>query len=714
MLWQANCVPTPPLARRAPFELSNHGVTRIDPYYWMGEKDNEEVLAHLSAENAFFDEQLAQHGELTETIYNEYLTRIVQSDLSVPVRRGTYWYYVRTVEGLSYPIFARRLAKGSEGPPNLHDNAGEEVVFDENLEAAGHDFFSAGNLAVSPDHELLAFATDTEGDERYVLRFRQIATGEVLGATIADTYYGFAWSDDASFVFYTRVDEAMRPHQVWRHKVGDTAVGDELILQEDDERFSLSLGTSRDRRAIVIHLGSKTSSECWLLDPAKPTEAPVLVEPRCKGREYAVDHHRGSDGTDRLLILTNDQGADFRLVMRAREGGEPVELIAHRPGTRLDDLDSFSGFLAVTERLEGAQRVRIIELEGGVPSPEDFAKSWLIDAIDAPSTTWVGENPEFATTTLRFGQTSMVEPSAVVALDISTRSLSVLKQQEVLGGFDRSLYATAKISATALDGTLVPMSLVWRKDLAGRSNGPAPTVLYGYGSYESCEDPTFSPFRLSLLNRGVIFALAHVRGGGELGRAWYEDGKFLNKVNSFTDFLACAHALVEGGWSDPDRLIARGGSAGGLLVGASMNFEPTTFAGIVAEVPFVDCLTTMLDASLPLTVGEYEEWGNPSADPEVFRAMLAYSPYDNVTGVDARGNAICYPDLYVTAGLNDSRVGYFEPAKWVAKIRHLSPQTNVVFHTDLGAGHGGPSGRYESWRDEAKVATFILTTLGCN
>ena len=710
MLWQAEVVPIPPVARTEPTLLTNHGVTRTDPYYWMNDRESEEVLQHLAAENAHFDEVMAKNGELTETIYNEYLARIVQSDLSVPVRRGDFWYYVRTVEGLSYPIFARRVASGDGTPPDLLDESGEEIVFDENVEAGSEEFFSAGNLAVSPDHQLLAYATDTEGSERYRLSFRRISDGSPIGSSISDTYYGLAWSDDARFVFYTRVDETMRPHQVWRHELSSSASDDVLVFQEDDARFSLSLGTSRDRRAIVVHLGSKTSSECWLIDPADPTAPPVLVEGRRPGHEYAVDHHLGSDGIDRLLILTNDEGADFRLVLRERRGGPTVEVIPHRPGTRLDDLDTFSNVLAVTERLDGAQRVRILDLADGVPTAQAFAGSWLIEAIDEPSTTWVGENPEFATTSLRFGQTSMVEPSAVLQLDLATRNSHVLKQQQVLGGFSKDRYSTTRISATAPDGTKVSLSLVWRNDLAGLEHGPAPTVLYGYGSYESCEDPTFSPFRLSLLDRGVVFALAHVRGGGELGRAWYEGGKLANKMNTFTDFLACAHALVDGGWSEPGRIIARGGSAGGLLVGAAMNLEPATFAGVVAEVPFVDCVTTMLDASLPLTVGEYEEWGNPESSPEVFHTMLSYSPYDNVAGVDQAGNPITYPDLYVTAGLNDSRVGYFEPAKWVAKIRSVSPASTVIFHTDLGAGHGGPSGRYESWRDEAKVATFILST----
>lgn len=707
-------MPTPPIARIAPTELTSHGVTRVDPYYWMNNRESSEVLDHLGAENAIFAEHMAEHSELTETIYAEYLTRIVQSDLSVAVRRGDYWYYVRTVEGLSYPIYARQVADGQSAPPVLLDAVGEEIIFDENAEAEGHDFFSAGNLAVSPDHQLLAYACDTEGDERYALAFRRIADGAAIGSIISDTYYGLAWSSDARFVFYCRVDEAMRPHQVWRHELATDEHNDELVFQEDDARFSLSIGTSRDRRAIVLHLGSKTSSECWLLDPDAPTIPPVLVEARRPGHEYAVDHHHGEDGIDRLLILTNDDGADFRLVMRLRSGGSITELIAHRPGTRLDDLDSFATHLAVTERLDGAQRVRILELGGEAPTPTAFATSWLIEAIEEPSTTWVGENPEFSSTALRFGQTSMVEPSSVLSLDLASRQITILKQQQVLGGFTKNHYSTTRISATASDGTSVPLSLVWRNDLAGLNHEPAPTVLYGYGSYESCEDPTFSAFRLSLLDRGVIFALAHVRGGGELGRAWYEGGKLHNKANSFTDFLACAHELVASGWSDPTQIIARGGSAGGLLVGAAMNLEPGTFAGVVAEVPFVDCVTTMLDASLPLTVGEYEEWGNPSESAQVFATMVAYSPYDNVVSHDALGNPITYPDLYVTAGLNDSRVGYFEPAKWVAKIRAQSPATKVLFHTDLGAGHGGPSGRYESWRDEAKVATFILTTFGKN
>ena len=707
-------MPTPPRPQQRPLELSTHGITRIDPYYWMNEKDNPEVLAHLEAENAFVEESFSDQQPLREALYQEIVARIEQTDLSVPYRRGPFWYYERTEEGLSYSILCRRPAGPlGERPPMATGGDDEEVIFDENIEANGAPFFATGNLAVSPDHGWLAYATETEGDERYRLRFRRLADGVKSPETIEATYYGLAWANDSATVFYTRVDEAMRPFQVWRHRVGSDQATDALVLEEPDAKFFLSIGKTKDARAIVIHLGSKTTSECWLLDPSQPDVAPVVVQSRQAGIEYAVEHHQGSDGVDRLLIMTNDGAEDFKLLVRPRSGGAPVEVIANRPGTRIDDVDAFATFLVVTERLDAERRVRILPIENGSTIDQGcFAKSWLLEAPASPSTTWEAENPEFTSTTLRFGQTSLVTPSRVAEIDLSTLEVTTLKTQIVRGEFDPTKYTTTRLWATATDGAHIPISIVWRVDCAGAENGPSPTLLYGYGSYEHSVDPTFSSLRLSLLDRGVVFAIAHVRGGGEMGRHWYEQGKFNQKATTFTDFLACAHHLIDHGWTDPNRLVARGASAGGLLMGAIANLEPETFTGIVAEVPFVDCVTTMLDESLPLTIGEYEEWGNPSESESVFRTMLAYAPYDNVTATNPDGSPRRYPRMFVTSGLNDTRVGYFEPAKWVAKLRDVNSDNEVYFRTELGAGHGGPSGRYDSWADEALVYTFILTTLG--
>ncbi len=707
-------MPTPPRPQKRPFELSTHGITRSDPYYWLNEKDNPEVLAHLEAENAFVEASFADQKPLREALYQEIIARIEQTDLSVPYRRGPFWYYERTVEGLSYSIVCRRPAGPlGEQPPMEFGGDDEEVIFDENIEANGALFFATGNLAVSPDHAWLAYATETEGDERYRLRFRRLADGYEAPETIQATYYGLAWANDSATVFYTRVDEAMRPFQVWRHTVGTEHTTDALVLEELDAKFFLSIGKTKDARAIVIHLGSKTTSECWLIDPSQPLEAPVIVQARRQGIEYAVEHHHGSDGVDRLLIITNDGAEDFTLLVQPRKGGTPVEVIPNRPGTRIDDVDAFATFLVVTERLDAERRLRILPIpDGSTIDHETFDRSWLVDAPASPSTTWEAENPEFTSTSLRFGQTSLVTPSRVAEIDVSTHRVNLLKTQVVRGEFDAAKYATTRLWATATDGTEIPISVVWRSDGAGPEHGPSPTLLYGYGSYEHSVDPTFSSLRLSLLDRGVVFAIAHVRGGGELGRRWYEEGKFNQKATTFTDFLACAHHLIDHGWTDPNRLVARGASAGGLLMGAIANLEPETFTGIVAEVPFVDCVTTMLDETLPLTIGEYEEWGNPSESESVFRTMLSYAPYDNVTSTNLDGSPRRYPRMFVTSGLNDTRVGYFEPAKWVAKLREANVDNEVYFRTELGAGHGGPSGRYDSWADEALVYTFILTTVG--
>ncbi len=542
-------------------------------------------------------------------------------------------------------------------------------------------------------------------------------TGTESPESLEDTSYGAAWANDNATVFFVRVDEAMRPYQLWRHVVGSDPVGDALVYEEPDDRFYLGVGRTKDDRYILMDLESKVTTEVRSLRADDPFGEFAAIEPRRNGVEYRVTHDRGDPAAgleSRYLIVTNDGAEDFRLM--AAPDDSPgrdnwTEVIPARDGVRLDNVDPFAGRLVVYERTGGETRIRVIDGAGG---------SHPVDQPESPSTVWGGANPEYDSTTLRYEYTSLVTPRSVYDLDLETGRPRLRKRQPVLGDFRTDRYRTERRWATADDGARVPISLVYRHDLVARPGeggsadaaGGAPCLLYGYGSYEASMDPTFSSLRLSLLDRGVVFAIAHVRGGGEMGRAWYEEGKLAAKTNTFTDFIACARALVAEGWTSPGRLVARGGSAGGLLMGAVANLAPDLFRAVVAEVPFVDCLTTILDETLPLTVLEWDEWGNPVEDPEIYRVMKSYSPYDNVRAVDDHGRPVRYPDILATAGLSDPRVGFWEPAKWVAKLRAANPENKVLLKTELGAGHAGPSGRYDAWRDEAFVFSFILDALG--
>ncbi len=712
----------PPAPERRPTVLEAHGDVRTDDWFWLRDQEDPAVLAHLEAENAWTEAQTASTADLREALYREMVARIEETDRSVPVRKGPWWYYSRTVEGSSYGIHCRRAADGPE-PPDPAGSApvsawpgGEEVLLDENTLAEGHGYFALGTFAISPDHRWLAYATDTTGGERFTLRFRHLATGTESAEVIEDTSHGAAWGNDDATVFYVRVDEAMRPHQLWRHRVGTDPAGDELVYEEPDEHFYLGVGRTRDDRYVVLGLDSKVSSEVRVLDADDPWGDFAVIEPRRQDVEYSVDHDRGDPalGRDaRFLIVTNDGAEDFRLLAApdAAPGRDHWrEVLPGRPGVRLDGVDAFAGHLAVYEREDGETRMRVVDHVTGT--------SRALGQPESPSTVWGGANPEYDTTVLRYEYTSLTTPRSTYDLELVTGQLTLRKRQPVLGGFDPARYRTERRWARAEDGTLVPVSLVYRPDLVaapGRETAPeggAPCLLYGYGSYEASMDPTFSSLRLSLLDRGFVFAIAHVRGGGELGRHWYEDGKLAAKPHTFSDFVACARALVDEGWTAPDRLAIRGGSAGGLLMGAVANLAPDLFRAIVAEVPFVDCLTTILDDTLPLTVLEWEEWGNPVEDPEIYRVMKSYSPYDNVRATDDDGRPVRYPDILATAGLSDPRVGFWEPAKWVAKLRAANPANRVLLKTELGAGHGGPSGRYDAWRDEAFVYAFVLDALG--
>jgi oligopeptidase B len=697
------------MAERRPVVLEAHGDVRTDDWFWLRDKDDPEVIAHLDAENAWTAAAMAHTEALQATLYEEMVARIEETDLSVPVKKGPWLYYGRTREGANYGIHCRRPVDGSED--------GEQVILDENVLAEGYDYFGLANVAVSPNHQWLAYATDVTGGERYTLTFRDLESGERSAEQIEDTSYGIAWANDNATVFYVRVDEAMRPFQLWKHRVGTDPATDSLVRQEDDDRFYLGVGGTRDDAFILCSLDSKVTSEVWVLDADDPDGTFRVIEPRRQGVEYAVDHVRAEPTTGqpgRFLIVTNDEAEDFRLMAAPEETpgrNHWIEVNPSLPGVRLDGVDPFAGHVVIYERHDGSTRIRVVDHQGN---------DRTIEQPESPSTVWAGANPEYDTGVLRYEYTSLTTPRSVYDLDLADGSLTLRKRQPVLGDFDPTRYRTERRWATAPDGTQVPISLVWRPDLVrapgadGRGpavDGGAPCLLYGYGSYEASMDPTFSSLRLSLLDRGVIFAIAHVRGGGELGRQWYENGKFAAKPNTFTDFVACARTLIDQGWTSPDRLAARGGSAGGLLMGAVANLAPELFRAVIAEVPFVDCLTTILDDTLPLTVLEWEEWGNPVEDPEIYAVMKSYSPYDNVAISDAAGQPVRYPSILATGGLSDPRVGFWEPAKWVAKLRAANPDNQVLLKMEMGAGHGGPSGRYDAWKDEAFVYAFLLDAL---
>jgi oligopeptidase B len=672
----------PPQAPRRPTVLSLHGDERVDEWYWLRDRDDPQTIAYLEAENAYTDAMTAHTAQLQERLYEEIRGRIQETDESAPVPHGGHWYFRRAVEGLQYPIHCRR--KNMETGP-------EQVLLDENELAEGHEYFRLGVLTVSPDHAKLAYSTDVTGAERYTLRVRGLDSGRDMADEIPNTYYGLAWSSDSRTLFYSRPDETMRPFQVWRHVLGTDPGEDVCVFEESDERFYASVFRTRSGAFVVLSLDSMVTSEVRVLDASQPAGDFRIVEPRRQGIEYALDH-RG----ERFVIVTNDEAPNFRLLEAPVDtpGREHWrELIPHREDVRLLGVDAFADHLALYERANALRRIRVVD--------PDTAEGESLEQPEPVYAARPGENREFETNVLRFHYASLVTPPSVVDYDVSTGERTVRKTEPVIG-YRPEEYATERTWATAPDGERVPLSLVYRRD---RAKAPGPALLLGYGSYEASSDPEFSSPRVSLLDRGFLVAIAHVRGGGELGRRWYEHGKLEHKRNTFTDFVACAEHLVEEGWTSPAQLAARGGSAGGLLMGAVVNLRPDLFGAIVAEVPFVDVVTTILDESLPLTVIEWEEWGNPK-DRRFYELMKAYSPYDNVEAKD-------YPSMLVTAGLHDSRVAYWEPAKWVAKLRALKTDSNpLLLRTRLGTGHAGPSGRYERWREDAFVYAFVLDALG--
>jgi oligopeptidase B len=692
----------PPVARRVPSERIHHGDVFHDDYEWMRDKDDPQLLAHLEAENAYADARTDDLALLREQLFEEIKNRTRETDLSVPVRDGGWWYYTRTVEGQQYGIHCRApIADASDWtPPSLtagEDVPGEAVLLDDNVEAAGLDFYSLGSFDVSGDGSRLLYGVDTEGDERYTVRIRDLETGANLPDEIRGTAGGATFDATGAFVFYTTVDDAWRPDTVWRHEVGTPAESDVSVFHEPDERYWVGVGLTRSRRYLEIELGSKITSEVHLLDASDPTGDFAVVWPRREGVEYSIEH-AVVDGDDRLLIVHNDGAVDFELadVAAADPRGERRTLVPHRPGTRIEAVDAFAGHLVLEYRREALPRVAVLRLD-------DAANGFAEIPFDEPLfSVGAGGNPDWAQPVVRLHFGSFVTPATVYDYDVATAELRELKQQEVLGGYDPGMFVQRREWATAEDGTRVPISLVYRGDLVS-PGVPAPTLLYGYGSYEHSIDPGFTISRLSLLDRGVVFAVAHVRGGGELGRDWYENGKTLSKRNTFTDFVACARHLVDTGVTSREMLVAEGGSAGGLLMGAVANLAPDAFAGILAVVPFVDPLTSILDPSLPLTVIEWDEWGNPLEDEAVYRLMKSYSPYENV-------HETRYPRILAITSINDTRVLYVEPAKWVARLREVG--ADVLLKTEMSAGHGGVSGRYEAWRKRAFELAWVLDVMG--
>jgi oligopeptidase B len=690
--------PTPPAAARRPHPLSTHGDTRVDDWYWLRDPEDPAVIAYLEAENNYTDDVLSAWSELQEELFQQIKRRVRETDAGPPARRGEWWYYARTVEGLQYPIMCRRPDPGHAlqaadvaADARAGEPPDEQVVLDENRIAPDSEYVGVGVFDVSPDQTILAYAVDLDGCEEYTLRFRHLQSGTDLDDVIEGVYYGSAWAADSATFFYTRPDRAMRPWQIWCHVLGTPAEEDLLVFQEDDERFFIDVGLSRSRERVIIHTSSKTTSEALWIEATNPSKPEVLI-PREAGVEYDVEYDAGS-----WLVRSNADGANFGLY-RLDSSGRAV-VVEPRSDVRLDGVDAFAGFLVLSERsaVDGLERLRVIE-RGGTER--------LIDQPDSVYSLGGGQNPEWDQDTYRFGYTSLVTPHSSVDYVVGAGDRNVVWTEEV-SGYDPAAYRTERVWATAPDGARIPVSVICRHDY--ETDGSAPGILYGYGAYEMSIDPAFSVLNLNLVERGAIFAIAHVRGGGELGRAWYENGRMEHKANTFTDFVAAADALIADGWIAADRLVARGASAGGLLMGAVVNMRPDLWRAVVAEVPFVDVVTTMLDTGLPLTVTEWEEWGDPLHDPDAYFRMLSYSPYDNVEPRDR------WPALYVTAGLNDPRVGFWEPAKWVAKLRSVGAgggDRPVLLRTELGAGHGGPSGRYDTWRDEARVQAFVLKQLG--
>jgi oligopeptidase B len=674
-----------PVATVVPFELESHGHVRVDNYYWLNDREDPAVISYLEAENAYTEATMAHTADLRDELFSEIKGRIKQTDLSVPVFQNGYFYYSRTEEGKDYSIRARK--QGSLDAP-------EEILLDENERAAGHVYYGASGGVVSPGNDLMAFAEDVVGRRIYTLRFKDLGSGELLDEEIAGVSGNVVWAEDNKTVFYSKRDlQTLRTYQVFRHELGTDPAADVLVFQEDDEEFSCFVTKTRSKEYIIIGSSQTTMNEYRVLKADDPTGEFTVFMPRDAGHEHSIDHNDGY-----FYISTNSGGATNFKLMRTPVGATGMsnweEVIGPRDDVLLEDFTPFADHLVVEERTAGLVGLRVIRWDG---SDEHY-----IEFNDPAYMTYTTGNPEIETSTLRFGYTSPSTPRTIYDYDMNTRERTLLKRDEVLGDFDPANYVVERIMAPARDGVEVPVSIVYRGGI--ERNGESPLLLYAYGSYGMSMDATFNSSNLSLLDRGFVYAIAHIRGGQEMGRQWYEDGKMFNKMNTFTDFIDVAEYLIAEGYTSSDRIFAKGGSAGGLLMGAVVNLRPDLFRGVVAHVPFVDVVTTMLDESIPLTTFEYDEWGNPN-DLESYNYMLSYSPYDQVEAKD-------YPNMLVTTGLHDSQVQYWEPAKWVAKLRSLKTDDNrLILKTHMDAGHGGGSGRDRRYEETAFEFAFILDLL---
>ncbi len=676
----------PPVAAQKDHTISAHGHDRNDPYYWMNDRESEEVLGYLNAENAYTEASMASTKELQKTLFDEIVGRIKQDDSTVPYLEDGAWYYQRYVDGGEYPIFARRV--GSLDAP-------EQILVDGNARAEGKDYFSARSPEASSDDKVIAWAEDHVGRRIYTIFFKDVETGELLPDRIEKVTGNLTWALDGKTLFYGRQDEeTLRSYRIYKHVLGTDPANDTLVFEEKDDTFYSYVSRTKDKKYLVIGSYQTVSSEFRILDASTPDGEWTVFQPRERDHEHSIAH-RGNH----WYVLTNTDGATNFKLMKVKDDAISKDnwedVIAHRKDVFLADFDVFTNHLVLTERSNALPHLRVMKWDG--------SDDHMVQFDDPAYLARVGTNPSMDSTILRFNYTSPTTPWSVFDYDLDTKERTLRKESPVLGGFDKTLYKTERLWATAKDGTKVPMTLVYKKDIGAKSK--APTILYGYGSYGATIDPTFNSARLSLLDRGFVWAIAHIRGSQAMGRPWYEDGKLLNKMNTFTDFIACGEHLKAEGWTGEDNLYAMGGSAGGLLMGAVINMAPDLWDGAVAAVPFVDVVTTMLDDTIPLTTFEYDEWGNPN-DKTYYDYMLSYSPYDNI-------EKKAYPALLVTSGLHDSQVQYWEPTKWVARLRaHKTNDSTLLLHTNMDAGHGGKSGRFARYHEVALEYAFFLKEAG--
>lgn len=677
----------PPKADKIAKNLEIHGDIREDDYYWLNERENEEVIDYLERENDYYEKMTAHTKKFQEDLFEEMKGRIKEDDESVPYKLNGYYYITRYEKGKDYPIYTRK--KDSLEAP-------EEIIFNVNEMAEGHSYYNLNGFSVSENNKLISFGVDTVSRRKYTIYIKNLETGEILPENIPLTTGSATWANDNKTLFYTRKDEqTLRSNQIFRHTLGTDPTTDALIFTEEDETFGTYVYKTKSKKYLVIGCYSTLTSEFQILDASTPYESFKIFQPRVRGLEYGISHY-----DDSFYILTNkDKAINFKLMKTSEENTTQEyweDMIPHRQDVLLEDIDIFKDYLVVSERANGLNKINIKRWDG----KEDY----YLPFDNETYTAGTGGNPEFDTDILRYGYNSLTTPSSTIDFNMKTREKEVKKETEVLGGtFKKENYESKRVWATAADGTKIPISMVYKKGI--KQDGTNPFLLYAYGSYGSTIDPYFSSVRLSLLDRGFIFAIAHVRGGEYLGRQWYEDGKLLKKKNTFTDFIDASKFLIAEKYTSKDHLYASGGSAGGLLMGAIVNMAPEIYNGVIASVPFVDVVTTMLDDSIPLTTGEYDEWGNPN-ETEYYNYMKSYSPYDNVA-------ALAYPNMLVTTGLHDSQVQYWEPAKWVAKLRELKKGNSILLlQTNMEAGHGGASGRFEALKEVAMDYAFLLDLEG--